>query len=182
MEEGGEGVGSDHQLGRGDRAVQAASRFLNKVLFGARIGSDPDIVSQWGTLAASYVLNLLLLFICVAAICALAGYYDPISAPLAAPALRVMLAISNLIAFALTYVASLSWEMHDKAIERQRAANRSTGEFVLLFALFSIASLFFLTVSFLVLDIAVLIANAVVNSALLQMLMSRRILKSRRHE
>jgi hypothetical protein len=88
-----------------------------------------------------------------------------------------MLAISNLIAFALTYVASLTWGMHDKAIERQRAANLARGEFIVLVALFSIASLFFLAAPFLVFDVGTLIASAVVNSALLQMLTFRRIFK-----
>jgi hypothetical protein len=158
--------------------VRATSRLLNKVLFGARVASDPDIVSQWGTLAISCVLNLLLVFVGIAAIFAVAGHYHPLAAPLARPALRVMLAISNPIAFALTYLASLSWEMHDKAIETQRAANRARGAFVVFATLFSIASLFFLAGAFLFLDVGVLLASAVVNSALLQMLMSDRIAKS----
>jgi hypothetical protein len=93
-----------------------------------------------------------------------------------------MLAISNLIAFALTYVASLTWNMHDKAIERQRSANRARDAFIVFVALFSIASLFFLAAPFLILDVAALLASAVVNSGLLQMLTSRRIFKSRYQE
>jgi hypothetical protein len=155
--------------------VRATSNVLNKVLFGSLVSSDEDIVSQWGTIAVAYTLNLLLIFVFVAAILFFAGYYDAYGAPFAQPALRVMLAISNLITFALTYVASLTWVMHDRAIERQRAANRARGELVVLAVLFSIASLFFLAAPFLILDVGILIASAVVNSALLQMLTSCRI-------
>jgi hypothetical protein len=159
--------------------VQTTSRYLNKVLSGKRVATDPDIVSQCGTIAVSYTVNLLLILILIAVIFAIAGYYNPLSAPFATPVLRVMLAISNLIAFALTYVASLTWEMHDKAIETQLAANRAQGAFIAFATLFSIASLFFLVVPFLFLHVGVLLASAVVNSALLQLLMSRRIFKSK---
>jgi hypothetical protein len=159
--------------------VQITSRSLNKVLAGERVETDPDIVSQCGTIAVSYIVNLLLILIFIAVIFALAGYYNPLGAPFATPVLRMMLAISNLITFALTYVASLTWKMHDSAIETQLAANRARGAFIVFAALFSIASLFFLAVPFLFLHVGVLLASAVVNSALLQLLMSRRIFKSK---
>jgi hypothetical protein len=162
--------------------VRATSHALNKILFGARVVSDEDVVAQWGTIIVAYALNLLLIFVFVAAIFTLAGYYDPFSAPFAKPALPVVLAISNLITFALTYFASLTWDMHDKAMERQRAANRARSEFIVLVALFSIVSLFFLAATFVILDVGVLLASAVVNSALLQMLTSRRIFKSKHQE
>src|ERR1700675_3892861 len=112
--------------------VRATSNVLNKVLFRSLVSSDEDIVSQWGTIAVAYTLNLLLIFVFVAAISTIAGYYDPFGVPFAKPTLRVMLAISNLITFALTYFASLTWTMHDTAIKRQRAANPTRAELVVL--------------------------------------------------
>jgi hypothetical protein len=70
----------------------------------------------------------------------------------------------------------------DEAIERQRAAGRSRIEYVVLVLAFSIASLFVLTVPFLVFDLGALVAGAVVNSALLQLLLSERHLKTRNQE
>jgi hypothetical protein len=155
--------------------VVSTSHALNKILFGARVATDEDLVSQWGTIAVAYTLNLLLIFVFVAAISTIAGYYDPFGVPFAKPTLRVMLAISNLITFALTYFASLTWTMHDTAIKRQRAANPTRAELVVLGVSFSIASLFLLAAPFLILDVGVLLASAVVNSALLQMLTFGRI-------
>jgi hypothetical protein len=158
--------------------ARAASHVLNKVLFGARVASDEDVVSQWGTIIVAYLLNLLLIFVLVAPIFAIAGYYQPLAAAFAEAALRLPAAIANLATFVLTFIASLEWRMSGDAIERQRAANCSRGEYLVLVSLLSIVSLFFLTVAFLVFSIAALVAGACMHSALLQMLMSQRVLKS----
>jgi hypothetical protein len=162
--------------------VLAAGGALNRILFGARVSSDPDVISQWATIATSYVLNLLITFVFVAAIFALAGYSDPAHSMWTKSALRMPVALSNLIAFVLTSLASLNWKVSDEAIERQRAASRSRIEYVVLVLAFSIASLLFLAVLFLVFDLAALVAGAVVNSALLQLLLSERHLKTRNQE
>lgn len=162
--------------------VRTISRALNKVLFGARVSSKPDFLSQCGTIAISYVLNLLITFAVVAAIIAIARYSDAAHSMWTKSALRMPVALSNLITFALTYLASLDWKMSDEAIERQRAANRSRIEYVMLVLAFSIASLLFLTVPFLIFDPASLVAGVVVYSALLQMLLSERHLKTKHQE
>lgn len=158
--------------------VSRISNYLNTIMFGARISSDPDVVSQWGTIAVSYILNLILILAVVVPVFTIAGYYEPFAAPFADPALRIVLATANVLTFALTYVASLSWRASLNAIERQRAANRSKAEYIILISLIAGASFVFLSVLFLVLNIAALIASACINSALLQMLISRRTLKS----
>src|SRR5262249_26526174 len=66
--------------------VRAVSQALNKVIFGARVASDRDAMSQWSTIGTGYVLNFLLTFMFVAVISAILGYYDPLNAPLATPA------------------------------------------------------------------------------------------------
>ena len=147
--------------------VRQTSRFLNKFLFGGRIASDPDVGWQWGTVIISYMLNLFIVFVVVAAVFAAAGRYHPIDAPLAAAALQTPLAIANVATFALTAIASLSWRINDEAINRQRAANRSRGEYLVLLSLFSIIALFFVSVLFVIFDVAALIVSACVNSALI---------------
>ena len=158
--------------------VPSASRFLNKVLFGARVTADPDVVSQWGTIIVSYVLNLLLVLVPVVIVSAITGHYRPLVAPLEKPALQVILATANLTTFSLTYLASLSWRMGEQAIERQRAANRSNGEYWILLLTLATASFVFLLLLFLVFNIAAIVGSACVNSALLQLAMSRRVMKS----
>ena len=156
-----------------------ATSLLNRFSLGARIAADRDVISLWGTVTVAYAVNLVVAFAVVAAIFTPLGSYEPIHSPLAKSALQVPLAVSNLLAFALTYIASLSWKMHDEAIERQRAANRSRGEYLVLVSFFSIASIFFLTVLFLIFDVTALVASALVNSALLQMLLSKRCMQTR---
>jgi hypothetical protein len=75
--------------------VRATSRILNKFLFGARVASDPDVVSQWGTIFVSYVMNLFLISIVVAAIFAITGYYQPLVAPFSESTLRLPVAIQT---------------------------------------------------------------------------------------
>jgi mannose/fructose/N-acetylgalactosamine-specific phosphotransferase system component IIC len=84
----------------------------------------------------------------LAAIFAIAGYYQPLAAPFAESALRLPVAIANLATFALTFIASLEWRMSDVAIERQRAANCSRGKYLVLVSLLSIVSLLFLVATF----------------------------------
>jgi hypothetical protein len=156
----------------------ATSRTLNKVLFSAGVASDEDVVAQWGTIAVAYLLNLLLVFVFVAAIFAIAGYYQPLAAPFAESALRLPVAIANLATFALTFIASLEWRMSDVAIERQRAANCSRGKYLVLVSLLSIVSLLFLVATFFFFSIVALVAGAAMHSALLHMLMSERVLRS----
>jgi hypothetical protein len=162
--------------------VRAISNFLNSILFGARVESDPDVVSQWGTVAVSYMLNLVIVFLVVATGFAISGYYQPFVAPLADAAVRLPAAIANLLTFALTYIASLEWRMRADAIERQRAANRSRGEYLVLLFLLSVVSLSFLAAAFYVFSIVALVAGACAHSALLQLLMSQRALQSEYRE
>jgi hypothetical protein len=164
------------------KIVRAASGALNKILFGARVCSDPDAISQCGTIATAYILNLLITFVFVAAAFALAGPSDPAHSMWTTSALRMPVALSNLIAFALTSLASLDWKVSDEAIERQRTARRSRVEYVVLVLAFSIASLLFLAVLFLVFDLAALVAGVFVNSALVQLLLSERHLKIKSQE
>jgi hypothetical protein len=152
---------------------------LSRFSLGARIASDRDVISLWGTVTVAYAVNLVVAFAVVAAIFTLLGYYEPIHSPLAKSALQVPLAVSNLLAFVLTYITSLGWKMHDDAIARQRAANRSRGEYLVLLFVVSIASLFFMAALFLIFDVATLAASAVVNAALLQMLFSNRCMETR---
>jgi hypothetical protein len=167
--------------------LQATSRALNKVLFGARIALDEDSNSQAGTMMVAYLLNLVLVFSVVAGISASVGFYDPFHSPLAASNVQMPLAISNLVTFVLTYLASLSWKAHEKAIERRLTVNRSRGGFyTLLSALFlpsiifcAIASAFLLGVLFHTLNVANLLGSFLVNSVILQVLFSERSLKRR---
>lgn len=158
--------------------VRATSSVLNGILFGARVESGPDVISQWGTIAVSYMLNLAIIFLVVASGFAISGYYQPFAAPLAEAAVRLPAAIANLLTFALTYIASLEWRMRGDAIERQRTANRSRGEYLVLLSLLSIVCLLFLTAAFFVFSIVALVAGACAHSALLQLLMSQRVLQS----
>src|SRR4051794_39043183 len=104
--------------------------------------------------------NLLLIFVFVAAIFAIAGYYQPLAAPFAESALRLPVVIANLATFALTFIASLEWRMSDVAIERQRAANCSRGKYLVLVLLLSIVSLLFLVTTFFFFSIVALVAGA----------------------
>ena len=61
--------------------MRATSRVLNKVLFGSRVASDEDAWSQVGTIGTAYLLNVLMIFVVVAAIGTVAGYYQPLDAP-----------------------------------------------------------------------------------------------------
>ncbi len=122
--------------------VQAVSLALNKVLFGARVAADRDGVSQLDTIGISYVVNLLLVFIALAMIFAVTGHYDPLHAPFEGQALRSMLALANPIAFVLMYLASLSWSIHDDAVEKRLAIKRTTNRFYRALLLFFVPALF----------------------------------------
>jgi hypothetical protein len=158
--------------------MRSASRFLNVVLFGARVESDPDVISQWGTISVSYVLNFGLVAIAVAVLFVVFGFYQPSVDPLAESFLRSFLAVTNLLTFVLTLVASLSWRMSESAIERHRAANRSDTEYRILLSLLILGSLLFLAIPFRILSVPALIVSACASSALFQILMSQRAMKS----
>ena len=164
------------------RLVPAMSGVLNGLLFGARVESDPDVIAQWGTIAVSYMLNLVIVSIFVAGGFAISGHYQPFAVPVADSAVQFPAAIANVLTFTLTYIASREWRMGPDAIERQRSANRSRGEYLVLLLLLSFASLLFLTAAFYVFSIVALVAGACVHSALMQLLMSQRALRSEYRE
>lgn len=158
--------------------MHAVSRLLNIVLFGARVESDPDVVSQWGTISVSYALNFCLIAILVAVLFVVFGLYQPSVDPLAEPPVRSLLAITNLLTFVLTFVASLGWRMSESASERHRAANRSDAEYWVLVSFLIVGSLLFLAIPFRILSVPALIVSACASSALFQILMSQRAMKS----
>jgi len=158
-------------------SIRAASRLLNIVLFGARVEADPDVVSQWGTISVSYVLNFCLIAAVIAVPFVALGHYQPFD-PLADAALRSLLAVSNVSTFVLTFIASLSWRMSERAVERHRAADRSDSEYWVLLSLLAAASLLFLAIPFRFLSIPALIVSACASSALFQIVMSQREKKS----
>jgi len=53
------------------------SEALNHILLGARIKSEADVIGQWNFVIFSYTINLLLVFLAVAGLFALAGIYQP---------------------------------------------------------------------------------------------------------
>jgi hypothetical protein len=122
--------------------VLSLSRLLNKILFGARTSLAEDYNSQLETVAVAYVSNLILIFAVVAITFAAMGIYDPFHSPLAASNIKTPLAVSNTIAFVLTYLASLSWRANEKAIEGRRKASRPTGWFYKLLSAIFIPAIF----------------------------------------
>ncbi len=165
--------------------LQAISRALSKVLFGARISLAEDYNSQLETIAAAYIGNLILIFAVVATTFAAMGLYDPFHSPLAASNIQAPLAISNLITFVLTYLASLSWKANQRAIERRRNGNRPTGGFYTLLSLLFIPSMFacgafsffLLAALFHTFGYAYLLGSIFANSVFLLVLFSQRSLK-----
>jgi hypothetical protein len=106
------------------------------------------------------------------------GHYHPFIAPLDEADLRLILAIANPITFLLTFIASLQWYPSDQAIERQRTANRSRGEYLMLLTLLWGASLIFLTATLVVPSVLGVLAGATVHSALFQLMVSQRAIIS----
>lgn len=153
------------------------SEALNHILLGARIKSEADVIGQWNFVIFSYTINLLLVFLAVAGLFALAGIYQPFVAPLAKPAFQVVLAVTNLVTFVLMYITSLSWKMNEAAIERLRAARRSKAEYRFLLAALAATSLLFSTLLFLTFDFALLAGAACMNAMLLQCMWSQRVLE-----
>jgi hypothetical protein len=167
--------------------VRIASGVLNKVLFGARIAADRNVNSQLDTILVAYVANLFFVFLAVAVSFVVSGRYDPLHAPLEASALRTMLAIANPITLVLTFLASLSWVMHDEAVERALAAQRTTNPFYRALLLFFVPSLFinaafcivFFVAMFRFFRLDALLASVGCNCFLLLALFGRRSWKSR---
>jgi len=154
------------------------SKVLNTVLIGAHVKSEPDGLAQWNSFIFSYTINLLLVFIVVAGLFALSGGYQPFIAPLATPALQLVIATTNLVTLVLTYVASLTWEMNEAAIERLHAARRTMAEYWLVLAGLAVAALLVATLLFLSCSFALLMAAACINAMLLQFMWSQRILSA----
>jgi uncharacterized membrane protein len=155
------------------------SKILNTVLIGARVKSEPDGLAQWNSFIFSYMINLLLVFVAVAGLFALFGVYQPFTAPLATPALQLVIATTNLVTFVLTYIASLSWHMNEAAIERLHAA-RTKAEYWLVLGALAVAVLFVATLLFLSRSFELLIAAACINAMPLHFMWSQRILNSTR--
>lgn len=154
--------------------MRTIGQLLNRFLFGSSVVKAPDVISAWESVLRGYILNLMIVIFSAAAIMAASGHYHPFVAPLGEAELRLILAISNPITFLLTFVASLQWYPSDQAIERQRAASRSRGEFIVLLTLFWGASLIFLTANFIIPSFLGVLAGAAVHSALFQLMVSQR--------
>ena len=156
-------------------------------MFGARISLAEDYNSQLETVAAAYVGNLILILAVVTITFAAMGLYDPFNSPLAKSNIQMPLAVSNTIAFVLTYLASLSWTANQRAIELRRNASRPTdGFYAVLSALFIPAifgggafSLILMLGLFHTLSFANLLGSIVANSIFLLVLFSQRSLKKR---
>jgi hypothetical protein len=154
------------------------SKVLDTVLIGAHVKSEPDGLAQWNSFIFSYAVNLLAVFVVVAGLFALLGDYRPFTAPLATPAFQLVIATANLVTLALTYVASLSWEMNEASVERLRAARRTKAEYRLVLTALAAAVLLVAALLFLLRSVELLIAAACINAALLQFMWSQRILNS----
>ncbi|MBR1250959.1 hypothetical protein JQ609_29075 [Bradyrhizobium sp. AUGA SZCCT0169] len=158
--------------------MRMMGQVLNRFLFGSSIVKATDVISAWNAVLSGYVLNLIIVFVSVAAIMVALGHYHPFIAPLDEADLRLILAIANPITFLLTFIASLQWYPSDQAIERQRTANRSRGEYLMLLTLLWGASLIFLTATLVVPSVLGVLAGATVHSALFQLMVSQRAIIS----
>jgi hypothetical protein len=168
--------------------VHSLSRVLNRISFGlfdAWIARVEESSSQIEVVAAAYIYNLVLAFVGVAIVFAAVGLYDPFHSPFAASNIKTPLAVSNLLAFLLTYFASLSWKANERAIERARNAPRPTGGFHRLLSLLFIPSMAVcVAFSFILLaglfhtfGFATLLASFVTNSILLHVLFFKRSIR-----
>jgi hypothetical protein len=97
--------------------------------------------SQLEVIAAAYIYNLVLAFVGVAIVFTAVGLYDTFHSPFAASNIKTPIAVSNLIAFLLTYFASLSWRASERAIERGRNAPQPKGGFYRLLSLLFVPSM-----------------------------------------
>src|SRR4051812_10242940 len=100
-------------------SVVSFSRHLNKASFGLFerwITAVEDFSHQIEVIAAAYIFNLVLAFVVMAITFSAAGFYDLFHSPFAASNIKMPLAVSNLIAFMLTYFASLSWKANERTM------------------------------------------------------------------
>lgn len=154
-----------------------ASLTLNRVLFGSQIVHCEDFNSQFATMSTCYLGNLAATCVLGLSIGAFLGLCD-VRHPFAnVRALQFIVALANVVTLFLTYIASLSWKMHEAVIERQRRANRSRGEFLTLLALSALASAFFIGALFISFGPSVLLATVGANSSLLLLSLSQRNLR-----
>jgi hypothetical protein len=153
-------------------------RLLHRLLLSSTIDRAPDVTAAWGSIMAAYLRNLVVLVLCVAAIFVTLGLYHPLVAPFDGTKLRLVLVISNIITFVLTFLASRQWQPSPQAKEAQKAANRSKGEYLVLLFLFWCASLILLLGNLTMPTFGVLLANVAVHSALFQLMISQRTLVS----
>jgi ABC-type spermidine/putrescine transport system permease subunit II len=142
--------------------------------------------SQLEVIAAAYIYNLVLAFVGVAIVFTAVGLYDTFHSPFAASNIKTPIAVSNLIAFLLTYFASLSWRASERAIERGRNAPQPKGGFYRLLSLLFVPSmivcgafsLIFLAGLFHTFGFATLLASFVTNSILLHVLFFKRSIRA----
>ena len=164
--------------------VHSLSHFLNRISFGlfdAWMARVEEPSSQLEVIAAAYIYNLVLAFVGVAIVFTAVGHYDPLHSPFAASNIKTPIAISNLIAFLLTYFASLIWKAK-RAIERGRNAPQPKGGFYRLLSLLFVPSmivcgtfsLIFLVGLFHTFGFATLLASFGTNSILLHVLFFKR--------
>jgi hypothetical protein len=158
----------------------SVSRALNKVLFGASVVSGADFNKQLEVVSLAYAANFLLIFITVALICTVFGYYDPLHSPLAASNIRMPAGLSNLMTFTSMYLASRSWVLREQSPEGLRRRHRL--RYVRYFGLAGIVSFsfFFTAVTFLMPHWTVLLATWFSNSVLLLALLQGRALRNRK--
>ena len=169
--------------------VHSLSRLLNRISFGLFdkwIARVEEASSQIEVVAAAYIYNLLLAFVGVAIVFAAVGRYDLLHSPFAASNIKTPLAVSNLLAFFLTYFASLSWKANERAIQRARNTARPTGGFRRLLSLLFIPSMaicvafscILLAGLFHTFGVAALLASFVTNSILLHILFFKRSIRN----
>ena len=88
-----------------------ASKSLNRVLFGSQIAQREEFNSQFATISACYLANLVTVFVILSGRATVSALCGPLRWIAAQGTLQTLLALSNIVTFLLTYIASLSWSL-----------------------------------------------------------------------
>ncbi|WKA31301.1 hypothetical protein [Bradyrhizobium roseum] len=101
------------------RKIFRFSRSLNRFLFGARIAHANDQITQLEAIIAAYAANLVLVLCLVYMLLVAGGLYQSLPEPFLSVLPRA-LAISNIVTFVLTFLASLTWMANSHLVRRAR--------------------------------------------------------------
>ena len=104
----------------------AISHWLNRFLFGAGVARANDQVSQLDTIVKAYLANLVVIFCLVCTLLAAADLHPSLRTPFSSM-IPFALAISNVVTFGATYLASLSWCANPDLVKRVREAVGARG-------------------------------------------------------